>query len=251
MDETSIGNKTPLKYEPVKIVPNGANALQSVCDGQSTVSACLLEVFCANGESPFSVLTTKTELSAIKKVALASIIEPTVLEYVALESGKFNAGHHTTVLRKIGELRPELPNIVIQDCPAFHTTLDSIRAARESRITLVGLPHNSSWFLQQADDLPFTLNKDAHYKRVKQFTIDNGRPPKLFETLVIYLEERARVVTPEIIVQSFKRGGQYHPELKSPSSRQIQHKAEMARVRCSDHPLGKRPPGLISRSLQN
>lgn len=168
IDETSLSNRTPTKYEPVKMVSKsgkgGVQALQSICRGQSTVAATLMEVFCANGTSPFHVLTTKVELTSAKKLTLGCVNPDTELFFVSLDSGNFNSNSHSQVLRKIGSLRGGKPSLVIQDCPKMHTTELSLVAARQSNIFLLGLPHNSSWFLQQADDLPFMLNKAKHYQ---------------------------------------------------------------------------------------
>ena len=68
---------------------------------------------------------------------------------------------------------------------------------------------------------------------MKEWTLNHKRSPDLFETCKIFLESRQRVLTSEVIISSFRRVGQYDPELKSPSKRAILAKARNARLRCS------------------
>lgn len=238
LDETSLSNKTPTKFEPVKLTPksgkNSIQVMQSICSGQSTISATLLELFCADGTAPFSFMTTKQSFQPEQEEVLRNILTPqTKLDFCYLESGKFNSNTHAQFLELIGNLRKGLPSLVIQDCPAFHKTDAVLEAAQKANIYLLGLPSNSSWWLQQADDLPFLLTKNEHYRRVKQFTLDNHKSPDLFETCKIFLESRQKVLTSEVIISSFRRVGQYDSELKSPSKRAILAKARNARLRCS------------------
>lgn len=237
IDETSLSNHTPLKFEPVKLTSasgtSGLNCMQSVCQGQSTVCATLMEIFCADGSSPFHWLTTKQALQDHERAHLATINPNTSLHCVALESGRFNASLHSQVLTQLGAIRGGLPTLVIQDTPAMHKTDHSLLAADEANIFLVGLPTNSSWFLQQADDLPFMLNKNRHYSKVREFVNIHRRVPNLFETVEIYLEARKVVLTEHVIRRSFQRVGQYDPELLGPDMAQIRRKAIAARLRCS------------------
>ncbi|MDP2434955.1 MAG: hypothetical protein Q8P67_04375, partial [archaeon] len=237
MDETSLSNRTPLKYEPSKITKKtgvgSIQCLQSVCQGQSNVCGTLLELFCADGSSPIHWLTTKQEFSDEQKVILEEINPTTEIRFIALESGRFNSSLHSNVLREIGILREGRPTLVIQDTPYMHKTDQSLLAADESNIYLVGIPTNSSWYLQQADDLPFLLNKSEHYKRIRDYRILHGHCPDLFNTVRIYLEARRDVLSPRVISESFQRVGQYDSTLRGPDSRQIRRKAAMARLRCS------------------
>jgi hypothetical protein len=57
IDETSVSNRTPLKYEPRKIVSSGVTCLENKVAGRSTVSASMMEVYTANGSMPFHVIT--------------------------------------------------------------------------------------------------------------------------------------------------------------------------------------------------
>lgn len=166
------------------------------------------------------------------------------LEFVAFDSGRFDSVSHVQVLARIAAIRRPtptsedldplpLPSLVFQDCPAMHTTTASVAAARKHNIFLVGLPHNSSWYLQQGDDIPFMYMKSEHYRRVKKYRKLHGNSPNLFDTLKIFLESRKKVLTRDVIRDSFMNVGQYDQELKGPSSRQILKKAADARVRCS------------------
>jgi hypothetical protein len=237
MDETSLSNRTPMKYEPKKITMQSGvgsiQCLQSICQGQSTVCATLLELFCADGSSPIHWLTTKQEFSDEQKIILGKINPSTNIRFIALESGRFNASLHSTVLKEIGLLREGRPTLVIQDTPYMHKTDQSLMAADEANIFLVGIPTNSSWFLQQADDLPFLLNKSEHYQRIRDYRILHGKSPDLFDTARIYLESRRDVISPQVIIDSFTRVGQYDSSLLGPDSRQIRRKAALARERCS------------------
>lgn len=237
MDETSLSNRTPLKYEPGKIVKKSGQGsiqcLQSICQGQSTVCATLLEVFRADGSSPFHWLTTKQSLSDEHRLILERINPETQLSVITLESGRFNSELHRKVLAEIGKLRQNRPTFVIQDTPNMHKTDDSITTAIDENIFLLGLPTNSSWFLQQADDLPFMLNKSEHYKRIREYRIQFGKSPDLFHTIKIYFESRLKTITSDVITESFRRVGQYDRDLRGPDAHQIRRKAAMARVKCS------------------
>jgi len=155
IDETSISNGTPLKYEPKKLVDSNVFCLNSLVSGQSKVSASLLEVFSASGQMPFHVLTTKQKLTPAEKIQLAEIDTRSNLLFCDLSSGHFDSVSHAKVLEKIGLLRPNLPSLVIQDCPNMHKGDISLAEARKARIHLVCLPHNSSWYLQVPDDPAF------------------------------------------------------------------------------------------------
>ena len=237
MDETSLGNRTPMKYEPQKVVKKSGvgsiQCLQSVCHGQSTVCATLLEVFRADGTSPFHWLTTKHSLSDEQKVILEGLNPETKLTFITLDSGKFNSELHAKTLVEIGRIRQNKPTFVIQDTPNMHKTDDSIITASQENIFLLGLPTNSSWFLQQADDLPFLLNKSEHYRRVRDYRAQHGKCPDLFHTIKIYLEARKKVVTSDVITDSFRRVGQYNKDILGPDINQIRRKAALARMKCS------------------
>ena len=139
LDETSLSNRTPTKFEPVKLTPKagkgGIQVMQSICSGQSTVCATLLELFCANGTAPCSFMTTKQPFTAEQELTLKQILEPqTKLDFCYLETGKFNSDTHAQFLEIIGKLRNKLPTLVIQDCPAFHKTDSVLLAAQNANI---------------------------------------------------------------------------------------------------------------------
>ncbi|MCW0218208.1 MAG: hypothetical protein OJI67_07780, partial [Prosthecobacter sp.] len=157
----------------------------------------------------------------------------TKLTFITLDSGKFNSELHRKTLSEIGKIRQNKPTFVIQDTPNMHKTDDSIITASEENIFLLGLPTNSSWFLQQADDLPFLLNKSEHYRRVRDYRAQHGKCPDLYHTIKIYLEARKKVITSEVITDSFRRVGQYNQDILGPDSNQIRRKAKMARMKCS------------------
>jgi hypothetical protein len=171
IDETAISNGTPLKYEPKKLVDSDVFCLNSLVTSQSSVSASLLEVYCASGRMPFHVLTTKKKLTPTQRKHLSTIDERSELSFCDLDSGNFDSISHAKVLERIGLLRPGLPSLVIQDCPNTHKSDISILKAKESRIHLMCLPHNSSWWLQVPDDLPFAILKSRHYSKVKEFKL--------------------------------------------------------------------------------
>jgi hypothetical protein len=229
MDETCLSNHAPLSYEPRKIVPKGAVLLENKISGRSTICASLLEVYTAAGSLPFHVLTTKQPLAPEEHRVLSAIDTRSVLYFCDLMTGSFDAASHATALRHIGELRQGEPTLLIQDAPNSHMTSISFEAAREHNIIVVCLPHNSSWWLQVPDDLPFALTKRQHYNLIEEWNSGNpGRKPNMFETIRLFLTARKSVLTSEIIIRSFERCGQYPP-----SDRQIRSKAEQARQRCS------------------
>ena len=227
IDETAISNCTPLKYEPKKLVDADVFCMNSLVAGRSKINASLMEVYSAGGAMPFHVLTTKTRLSATDKQHLRAIDTRSELSFCELESGNFDAISHAHILTKIGAIRGGLPSLVIQDCPNTHKSDGSLIAARNARIHLICLPHNSSWYLQVPDDLPFAAMKSRHYAQIKRWKQLHHRQPDLIQTLDIFLTSRRDVLTGGMIKQAFERCGQYPL-----SGRAIEAKAERARQRC-------------------
>ena len=228
IDETSISNCTPLRYELKQLTPNSVACLQADVSGRSTTNASLLEVYCANGSMPFHVMTTKQTLSTEDKVLLASIDQRSQLLFCDLESGAFDSLAHAQCLAKIGDLRGSLPSLVIQDCPKTHKGVVSLNTAKDKGIHLMTLPHHSSWYLQVPDDLPFATLKSRHYRSMKEYRRQNsGKSPNLLMTLNIFLTSRKDVLTEHIIKKAFENCGQFPF-----SPRQIQIKAERAQQRC-------------------
>lgn len=136
LDETSLSNKTPAKFEPTKITPKSGKGslqvMQSICSGQSSVCATLLELFCADGSAPFSFLTTKQALTEAEQLVLKEIVSSrTQLDFCFLETGKFNSDTHSQFLSLIQAHRRGLPSLVIQDCPAFHKTDEVLSTAQD------------------------------------------------------------------------------------------------------------------------
>lgn len=228
IDETSISNCTPLRYELKKLTPTSVNCLQADVSGRSTTNASLLEVYCADGTMPFHVMTTKRILTSTEKLHLADIDPRSILFFCDLESGAFNSLAHSRCLDKIGELRGSLPSLVIQDCPKTHRGIESLETARNRGIHLMTLPHHSSWYLQVPDDLPFATLKSRHYREMKNYRKQhNGQSPDLFTTLDIFLQARRDVLTGDIIRKAFLNCGQFPV-----SARQILLKADRAQQRC-------------------
>lgn len=246
IDETAISNGTPLKYEPKKLVGSDVFCLNSLVTSQSSVSASLLEIYSASGRMPFHVLTTKKKLTPNQRKHLSTIDERSELLFCDIDSGNFDSISHAKVLERIGLLRPGLPSLVIQDCPNTHKSDISILKAKDSRIHLMCLPHNSSWWLQVPDDLPFAVLKSRHYSKIKEFKLLHHRVSDLMETLHIFLTARKDILKPEIIQDSFERCGQFPF-----SERAILLKAERARQRCGTGKKWKETDDLSLDSLKD
>ena len=228
LDETSISNCTPLRYELKRLTPTSSTCLQADVSGRSTTNASLLEIYCADGSMPFHVMTTKRNLTTEEKLHLAQIDQRSTLLFCDLQSGAFDSMAHSQSLAKIGQLRGILPSLVIQDCPNTHRGKESLETARNHAIHLMTLPHHSSWYLQVPDDLPFATLKSRHYREMKSYRkLNHGTSPDLFKTLDIFLRARRDVLTDKIIKKAFENCGQFPV-----SARQILLKADRAQQRC-------------------